>query len=304
MCLRLKPRCYFEQHSYFWWKMIYLHSRTAKCASPIPRLDRPNGDILPSEESASFLLWAYPRLLGWPRTVNWLFAPVVGNKIYPGDLWGVDSQGELLIIKTKQNRTRRLQNPFSDFFPYCKGEVREVWDGGSLLSRWRHLIELEEVFLDKHVDHLHPDLPLKGRYPGILPHSSHRDAVWRWQSVYLKQIVPKFRDGSYRRAVESGLRKRAARNNPFPFFVGVIATVNSDEMDFSQKAYESLFSLYRSIGPTQICLRRMRIGRDKFNTQGVQIRCWNLEGKHLFFTLISRKNQKVSKEDLRKIRLE
>src|SRR3990167_6071043 len=101
---------------------MHLPPRSVRCdAPPIARVGRRAGDILPSEESASFLLWAWPDLLGWPRQINWLFSPVVGKHKYPGDLWGLDSQGGLLIVETKFDRTRARQDPFADFIEkdYC-----------------------------------------------------------------------------------------------------------------------------------------------------------------------------------------
>jgi hypothetical protein len=169
-------------------------------------------------ESASFLLWAWPRLLGWQRPLNWLFSPVVGNKVYPGDIWGIDGNGDLLIVETKLDRSGRGQNPFADFVPCCQRSVEELWHANSLRAHWLHLADLEDVFLDEHARYLQTDSPLKGTYPGVLPYSRHRDAVWRWQSIFRRRVLPKFRRGSWRREVERSLQKREARKNPAPFF--------------------------------------------------------------------------------------
>lgn len=254
--------------------MIQLPNRSAKCDAPIPRNDRIAGDLLPSEESASFLLWAWPRLLGWPRPVNWLFSPVVGNKVYPGDLWGIDSHGDLLIVETKLDRTRRLQDPFANFVPYCAGPAWGVWQADSLRARWLDLSDKEAVFINEHAGRLEPDSPLIGTYRGVLPYSVHRITVWRWQSVFLKQVVPKFHDGSYRKEVERSLKKREDKKNPPPVFFGLIATTGSSDPRLSISGRAALVSLYRILGGKRICLRAMRVERDGFHR--VRIKCWTL----------------------------
>ena len=120
--------------------MIRLPPQSARCAVPIPRAGAHGGGLLPSEESASFLLWAWPRLLGWPRTINWLFSPVTGKDSYPGDLWGLDSRGELLIVETKLDRKGATQDPFEDFVAYCRQPANEKrWRADHLRRRWERL---------------------------------------------------------------------------------------------------------------------------------------------------------------------
>jgi hypothetical protein len=78
------------------------------------------GDILAVkfEEEAIVWLWAKPSLLPWPRPVEWLFSPITGNKEWPGDLWGVDEDGELLIIENKiLKRSGHHYDPFRTLFP-------------------------------------------------------------------------------------------------------------------------------------------------------------------------------------------
>jgi hypothetical protein len=254
--------------------MIRLPDRHAISDTPIPRNDRVGGDLLPSEESASFLLWAWPHLLGWPRPINWLFSPVVGNRIYPGDLWGVDSRGDLLVIETKIDRTRWLQDPFGDFVAYGSGPPKKVWQAGSLRQHWLNLVTKEEEFIRNHAESLTPDFRPNGTYPGVLPYSSHRNAVWRWQSVFLKRVIPKFLNGSYRDAVGRSLEKRADRKNPPPIFFGLIAVIRQIDPKLSQKGRMAFSLLYRLLGRDRVGLRAIRA--DRLGGQRMRIKCWTV----------------------------
>ncbi len=240
--------------------MIALPTRSAICEPPIFRGDAPGWDLLPSEESASFLMWAWPRLLGWPRAVNWLFSPVVGNRTYPGDLWGLDSRGDLLIVETKLDRTRARQDPFGDFVDYCRAPAtKKRCQARELRHRWEKLIVKEEAFLRTHALALTPDAPLAGTHPGVLPYSVHRDATWRWQTLYRDHIAPQFQSGAYRRAVVRSLRIRESRRNPSPIFVGLIATVRAQPPLLSATGTAALRALRDRVGPDRVCLRTFRV---------------------------------------------
>lgn len=212
--------------------------------------------------------------MGWREPLNILFSPVVGNKVYPGDLWCIDRKGDLLIVETKLDRSGRGQNPFADFVPYCERSVEEIWQANSLRIKWLHLGDLEDVFVDHHAMYLQDDSPLKGTYPGVLPYSRHRDAVWRWQEVYRRRVLPKFRNGLWRCEVERSLQKREDRKNPAPIFAGIIATIGSNAPTLSASGRKALDNLRSTVGPKRICLRGMRFERNGFSK--VLIKCWTL----------------------------
>ena len=240
---------------------VTLPSRSVLCEAPIPRHGRPGGDVLPSEESASFIMWAWPRLLGWPRTVNWLFSPVVGNKKYPGDLWGLDSDGNLLIVETKLDRGRS-QDPFFDFLPYSASfEARRRCRSEELRAHWEPLVGEEERFLRMELPRLTPRARPVGVHRGVLPYSVHRDATWRWQKLYRARIAPLFRGRHYRRAVERGLRLREARRDPPPIFVGLIASVAPRSPRLSPKGAAAMRDLRGLVGPDFVFLRMLLAGR-------------------------------------------
>lgn len=249
--------------------------RSAKCGLPIARPNRLGGHLLPGEESASLLLWVWLRLIGWPRRINWIFSPVVGNRKFPGDLWGVDSRGELLIVETKLDRAQRPQNPLADFVPYSSSPTASnLWHADSPYRRWRSLVLQEESFVRRYAGRLRPEAPLTGTFPGVLPYSRHRDAIWRWQVLFREQIVPRFEDGSYRRAVERSLRSRRERGDPPPIFVGVIATVTPNVPRLSKRGKATLCRLTRHVGHQRVLLRAMRVEPD--GSLRIRIRSWTM----------------------------
>src|SRR5438046_1174944 len=81
--------------------------------------DGRQSEKLMHEEEAAVWLWylaaawpSQPALPGWPCSIEWIFSPVTGNKQWPGDVWGVDERGELVIVEGKMGDRR---DPFEDF---------------------------------------------------------------------------------------------------------------------------------------------------------------------------------------------
>ena len=249
---------------------------SARFCAPIPREDRWRGDVLPSEESASLLLWIRPCLLSWSRTVNWLFSPVVGNKTYVGDLWGLNARGDLLILETKLDRTGVAQDPFEDFVNYATSEsALKLWTASSLKARWLHLVRAEYKFIKRYAQRLCPNACLRGIHRGVLPYSEHRDAVWRWQHSYRHLLLPKFMTGVYLRAIERSLRERERRQNPAPVFAGVVATVSETTPRLSSKGLTTMRDLQSRVGCDRVLLRRMHAKRSTSGAVRVQASVWD-----------------------------
>jgi hypothetical protein len=250
-----------------------LPDRYAYCSPPIAEQRRPLGYIIPSEESASLWLWAWPRLLGWPRRINWLFSPVTGNKDYPGDLWGVDSSGYLIVVETKINRGAILQDPFEDFVPYIEsGANSHYWSSEALFNRWRDLLTSELTFIARDLPNLCPHRRPSGTYRGVVPYSFHRDAVWRWQELYRSQIVPRLVDASYKRAVKRSLRLREALPDSPPVFVGLVVSVRPGELILSTRGMAAFRILRACVGQTPIVLRGVRA---TLSANVIRVRCWS-----------------------------
>lgn len=250
--------------------MSQLPSRSVRVAAPAAGHGR-SDNILPTEESASLPLWAYPGLLGWPRSVNWIISPVVGNDRYPGDLWGLDSRGDLLIVEMKLHRSRR-QDPFADFVPYASsGTAEGRWRASPLEEYWRRLVALEERFLREFGNPR--SAPRKERTsPGVLPYSRRRAAIRAWPTLLRQRIAHRFRNGQYRRAVERSIRERRLRNDPPPIFVGVIATVAEGEPLLSVAGRKAFDDLRSRVTRRRVIFRALRVQRA--GERRLFVRCW------------------------------
>jgi hypothetical protein len=226
------------------------------CGTPEPRRGEPW--IRAFEEGAACLwLWAWPELLGWQMSIEWLFSPVVGNRVWPGDLWGVDSRGELLIVEAKTCRPGARPDPFEDFV----GKGRALANGtstavraDSLEGRWAKLLERERQFIRRYCDALRAASPLDGRYPGVMPYSRHRAQIQRWRHVYLERIVPKLDGREYVRRVRGFLRTRCRKDNPPPHFIGLLAVLEGDSTVPSAKGRCHWTALKRVAGADHVHL--------------------------------------------------
>lgn len=198
------------------------------------------------EAAACVWLWAWPELLGWPATIAWLFSPVVGNRKWPGDLWGVDARGELLIVEAKSCTRGRRCDPFEDFVGAGRGVVERGSASAradSLRERWSRLFEREREFIRQHANELRAGTSLHGCYPGVVPYSRHRTQVQRWRHVYVDRIAPWIDDPDYSRRVLQYLRKREEKGNRIPHVVGLGAVVEGASLTLSAKGlrhYEAL----------------------------------------------------------------
>ena len=223
------------------------------CAGPdMSNSDRAHADplyLLRVEESGTLWLWAWPELLGWPAPITWLFSLVTGNYPFPGDLWGVDSNGELLIVETKAASIVGGLDPFRDFIGYEERQKREedlALKSCALRRRWESFLSKEEKFIGENLDKLKLGGSLGGRtlkaFPGIVPYSSKRVVVWSWRSLYLKEIARVIQNQSYRKAVSEKLAVRE-HANPDPHYLGVLTCCGEGNPHLStkgQKGYECL----------------------------------------------------------------
>lgn len=218
-------------------------------------------------------LWAWPRLLGWPHAVHWLFSPVVGNRKHPGDLWGVDRRGNLIIVETKLDRGRSRQDPFEDFVRYSTlRRVQPLWQADALEKRWRHLLRQELAFVAGELERRAGRAARRGPYPGVVPYSRHRRTVWLWQGLYSTKIAPQFRDGRYERAVERALGCREAAGNPAPVFVGLVARRTEGDPVLSAAGRRALVALRSRVGAERAVLRAVRITR---GPKAFRLQCWS-----------------------------
>lgn len=210
------------------------------------------------EENVTLWLWAYPELLGWPRDIKWLFSPVTGNTRYPGDLWGIDSRGTLIIVETKLAKNGRLQDPLIDFVGFetrQKNSKTSTLSTISLEKRWARLFQCEQVYLKSFLSDMRKGRIQTRTASGVVPYSSKRVVIAQWPYLYSQKIARHFIAGSaYRESIKKYLSRRAEAADPSQHFFGVIGTVFGMDVRLSRKGQENYSKLCREIGSHRVHL--------------------------------------------------
>ncbi len=232
-------------------------------------------DMVQMEESGTFWLWAWPEILGWPVEITWLFSPITGNYPWPGDLWGVDASGELLIVETKPSSTRA--DPFEDFLD-C--ERRRASEGAfpptvdQIRTRWEKALHSERRFLNVNRDALRVGSEPRNPGPGLLPNSCKRLMTWRWRGLYLGAIAPIIASAEYEHAVVSALDRLASRSNRFPHYFGLFTIISSARPSLSAVGKERYEALRALVSPARVHLRAIECAGPTSPEQ-VEIACWH-----------------------------
>lgn len=147
------------------------------------------------------------------------------------------------------------------FVPYAKTvtKSRQYITSTSLAKRWVCLLKKERHFIRSYQGSRPPWRPPGATYPGALPYSSHRDAVWRWRTLYLDRIAPVIAGRPYERAVRRSFSLRAAAGDPPPYFVGLVATVFGTDPVLSATGVSSLKNLRAEVGAERVVFRAARV---------------------------------------------
>jgi hypothetical protein len=127
------------------------------------------------EEAGTFWAWAWPDLLGWPIEITWLFSPVIGNHPWPGDLWGVDASGELIIVEVKAST--HPSDPLKNFLELERKRARGEWSPHTveeIRKRWELCLRDERQFLEANRDALQSGSGKPTLWRGVVPYSSKR----------------------------------------------------------------------------------------------------------------------------------
>lgn len=164
------------------------------------------------EEDALCWLWAFPSILHWPNPLVWLYTPVVGNTRWPGDLWGIDSVGDLLIIEAKQ--CKRRDDPFIDFVKFHDPE-REEFSAIHWQLKWEKHFSAEISFPNGWSERP------AGKTDGILPRSNKRSPLRRWISLS-RRIDDQIRDHQYALTVKQYLQERDQSHDPAPYYLALM----------------------------------------------------------------------------------
>ena len=198
---------------------------------------------LKHEEEALCWLWGYPDVFPWPSPVAWLYTPVVGNDRWPGDLWGVDSHGDLIVIEAKQ--CKRRDDPFKDFVAYHRRDRREL-SAAHWQKKWDKHLRAELSFPDGSSER--PE----GKTAGILPRSNKRRHIRRWSKI-ANRIDLDIRSPHYFNTVMSYLQTRDTSGDPVPYYVALMIQPGQSKEVFTAKAQYSARELQRLVGSDRVC---------------------------------------------------
>lgn len=181
------------------------------------------------EEDGTFMLWAWPEILGWQTEIKWLFSPVNEQYPYPGDLWGVDKSGELLIVETKASTS--AADPFEDFLKSerKRGEGKFPPTVEEIQTRWKDALDAERQFLAENRDALNTGTQPRSSGPGLVPYSCKRLMTWRWRRLYLDVIAPQIAIPEYEAEVVSALKLLASHPRIAPHYFGLFTIIDSTD---------------------------------------------------------------------------
>lgn len=222
---------------------------------------RQPGRVL-AEEAGTFWVWAWPEILGWPVEITWLFSPVTGREKWPGDLWGIDATGELILLETKPFPSGG--DPFEDFLEF----ERQLRAGvrvrpptvDEIQERWERLLRDERRFLKTNRDALQADSSQRVAGSGVVPYSSKRLMTWRWRGLYLERIAPTIDSPAYERSAEAGLKRLRNRfwsPHYFALFT-VLPPETPSQSPFSAKGRRHYEELRALVSPDHVHVRSIR----------------------------------------------
>lgn len=229
--------------------MKLLPNRNISLPYPVPAMRGVCGDLIPSEESVGLWLGAWPGLLGWGQSLNWISTRVVDSrKRSLDDLWGLDSIGSLLIAKITIDRGD-APDPFASLVEYVKSaSIRRQWTHDALRARWL-------------------------KYSRI--NSFAQEAIKQLQLAYCASFVPLIGSDSYQQSIESALKMRNDVGNPLPVFVGMVASPQAN-FSLSPKALKNFELLQKHLGSDRVLLRVLSA---RLTAKGLLlIRCRSPEG--------------------------
>jgi hypothetical protein len=167
----------------------------------------------------------------------------VGKTRWPGDLWGIDSQGDLILIECKKALPA---NPFEDFIAFHKQDRPEIFSA-DLSNRWE--------------EHYHDELSFpnsweerpQGKTDGLLPRSNKRRHIRRWKHL-AESIYAYLKSEEYIDAVKKYMTIRAKRNNPIPYYAGLLVSDHPVSSLLNQKGLRAFGELKQTVGPDHVKL--------------------------------------------------
>ena len=215
-----------------------------KATSELPHEYRNSQGVidLMHEEDALCWLWAFPSLFKWRSPIVWLYTVVVGNRRWPGDLWGVDCRGNLLIVEAKQ--CKRSDDPFKDFEAVYEPGKRE-FTATHWIRKWEKHWKAETSF-----ENGYSERP-PGRTDGILPRSNRRQHMRRWKRLTIR-IDKYIRSPKYSTTVYRYLQIRGQSGNPTPYYFALMIESGKNRKMVSDNAKASERKLKIAVGKDNV----------------------------------------------------
>ena len=218
------------------------------------------------EEEALCWLWAFPAIFPWKKPIAWLYTPVVGNKRWPGDLWGIDTEGDLLVIEAKH--CKRNDDPFADFVSFHKPS-REELSSVHWQQKWAGHLAAELSFSNGSSER-----PI-GNTGGILPRSNKRSHLRRWPALSA-HIDQQIRSPKYVESVTRSLNARSKSYDPTPFYIALMIETDADHPLLSKKAEASARLLQGCVGTPHVVVvaihcQRLLNGKGRIHARKVDL---------------------------------
>lgn len=184
----------------------------------LPAYETQPGILPVREHEGTVWIWADPRLILWQSDVVWLFSPVSGETVHDGvqrqringDLWGLDEDGQLLIVENKLLSSS--DDPFDDL---CSlGRLHDAgFSKAAIETRWRLQLRRERSSIAHERERLAmgPARPPRTTR-GVLPYSSKREALYLWPRLY-EDLLALVERTEYSDEVERRLRLYEIRSD-------------------------------------------------------------------------------------------
>lgn len=243
-------------------------------SSPPPR----GGWSLGELDTADILnwFWAWPELIDWPFRVSWLFSFAQGSLGHsgppgPGELWGIDTEGELLLVSLRIGGTKRRVDPFAPFvsgrnpsrgklFHDDRTRTRRgtVLHADWLRSQWRDSLAREV----SRIDHNRPgDEDAMAGELCLLPHGRRGAALRRWIGARLYDPLPLLTTSDYVANVMAALKRRAATRQPKHHYVGILVGTAGEAVRFNTAGRDNYTRLYVESRPSYVHVRTLDVRR-------------------------------------------
>ena len=180
-----------------------------------------------TELEGTFWVFTHPNLIPWDHEVVPLFCPPTGGhrktgSEFKGDLWAIDSQGQLLIIENKTiKRIKEGDDPFKQL-PVDQRMIHFE----HLKANWLQCLKDEDYFRQLNPTGLPKQFPALS-WPGQFDSSLGRYTCRRYPDVY-RRTAAKIGSKEHKEIVTRSLEAYKA-NRPAPHYFALFTLFGEDE---------------------------------------------------------------------------